>query len=108
MKITSAKFKLLLESKASRLGIFYLILSMRKGSSVNYNSCKLGNFSMFLLLSTDIFQNYIKKKIFQEHYQSVKLFDSGQIQPFVGPDLGPNCLQRLSADGKNRHLQGKS
>ena len=21
----------------------------------------------------------------------------------VGPDLGPNCLQRLSADGKSHH-----
>ena len=26
----------------------------------------------------------------------------------VGPDLGPNCLQRLSADDKSRHLQEKS
>ena len=26
----------------------------------------------------------------------------------VGPDLGPNCLQRLSADDKSHHLQGKS
>ena len=26
----------------------------------------------------------------------------------VGPDLGLNCLQRLSADGKSYRLQGKS
>ena len=26
--------------------------------------------------------------------------DSDQDQPFVVPDLGPNCLQRLSADDK--------
>ena len=32
---------------------------------------------------------------FQEHYQS-----------FVGPDLGPNCLQRL-LDDTSRRLQGK-
>ena len=25
-------------------------------------------------------------------------FDPGQARHFVGPDLGPNCLQRLSAD----------
>ena len=24
--------------------------------------------------------------------------DSDQARPYVGPDLGPNCLQRLSAD----------
>ena len=27
-------------------------------------------------------------------------FDPDQARPFVGPDLGPNCLQRSSADGK--------
>ena len=35
------------------------------------------------------------KKIFQEYHQSIK--------HFVGPDLGPNCLQRLSADDKSCH-----
>ena len=28
--------------------------------------------------------------------------DSDQDQCFVGPDLRPNCLQRLSADDKSR------
>ena len=27
--------------------------------------------------------------------------DPDQARHFVGPDLGPNCLQRLSADGTN-------
>ena len=27
---------------------------------------------------------------------------------YVGLDLGPNCLQRLSGDDKGRHKQGKS
>ena len=27
--------------------------------------------------------------------------DPDQDQPSVGPDLGPNCLQRLSADDKS-------
>ena len=26
----------------------------------------------------------------------------------VGHDMGPNCLQRLSAEDKNHHKQGKS
>ena len=34
--------------------------------------------------------------------------DSDQDRHSVGPDLGPNCLQRLSADDKSRHLQGES
>ena len=28
--------------------------------------------------------------------------DSDQDRRSVGPDLGPNCLQRLKADGKRR------
>ena len=54
---------------------------------------------MLLLLSTDVFITF-SKKIFQEHYQCVNSLDPDQNQHFVGPDLGPNCLQRLSADNK--------
>ena len=55
-----------------------------------------------LLLSADFFQLTFKKKIFQEHYQSVKPFGSrSRPTEYVGPDLGPSCLQRLSADDKS-------
>ena len=33
--------------------------------------------------------------------------DPDQARHFVGPDLGPNCLQRLSADNTSRPLAGK-
>ena len=33
--------------------------------------------------------------------------DPDQAQRFVRPDLGPNCLQRLSADDKS-HPSGES
>ena len=46
----------------------------------------LGYCSCFLL-SADFFQNHLFRKIL-----------SGMPSHFVGPDLGPNCLQRLSAD----------
>ena len=29
--------------------------------------------------------------------------DPDQARHFVGPDLGPNCLQRLSADNKSQN-----
>ena len=55
-----------------------------------------------------LFQNYLLKKFFQEYYQSVKLFETVWIQirtdVSVGPDLGSNCLKRLSADNKSRNL----
>ena len=34
-------------------------------------------------------------------------FESDQAWHVVAPDLGPNCLQRLSADDKNPRYQGK-
>ena len=33
--------------------------------------------------------------------------DPDQARHFVGPDLSPNCLQRLSADDKSRHWREK-
>ena len=30
------------------------------------------------------------------------ILNRDQARSFVGPDLGPNCLQRLSADGTSR------
>ena len=33
----------------------------------------------------------------EEYHQTVSL-DLDQARRFVGPDLGPNCLQKLSAD----------
>ena len=52
---------------------------------------------MFLLQSAHLKKINIWKIIFQEHYQSVKRLGSSS----VGPDLGPNCLQKLSADEKS-------
>ena len=34
--------------------------------------------------------------------------DSDQARRFVGPDLGPNCLQRLSADDTRQRVFGHS
>ena len=48
--------------------------------------------------TADFCQNQSFLKFFQEYHQSVKPFGSRSGPTFVGPDLGPNCLQRLSAD----------
>ena len=41
--------------------------------------------------------SFFKKK---NHIQSAKRLDQDQDRHYVGPDLNPNCLQRLSADDK--------
>ena len=54
---------------------------------------------MLLSLSTDFFQNELlkKKKIRKTNRVSNNL-DLDQDRQSVGPDLGPNRLQRLSAN----------
>ena len=56
----------------------------------------LGNFSLFL--SGDIFQNQHFQKIFSGTLSVSNGLDPDQAQHSVRPDLGPNCLQILSAD----------
>ena len=48
--------------------------------------------------SADFFKINFWGNFFQEYHQSVKQFGSRSGPTFVGPDLGPNCLQKLSAD----------
>ena len=57
---------------------------------------------MLLLSSADFFKKLtFSKKFFQEHYKGVKHLDPGQDRQNVGPDLGPNCLQRIPTDDKS-------
>ena len=60
-----------------------------------YNSAVFHVF--FFLLSADFKINF-SKKILQEHYQSLV---SKSERHFVCTDLGPNCLQRISADSNS-------
>ena len=47
--------------------------------------------------------NFYKKNICQEHHIRVSnSLDPDQARRFVEPNLGPNCLQKLSADDKSR------
>ena len=41
---------------------------------------------------------FIKIIFFEKNTGILTVLDSDQAQHFVGPDLGPNCLQMLSAD----------
>ena len=51
------------------------------------------------LLSADFFENQLILSGIPSF--SISL-DPDQAQHFVGPDLGPNCLQRLSPEGTSR------
>ena len=61
--------------------------------------CMLENCACFLS-SADFLEENIKK-IFQDSI-SVNFFKQFGSSSFVGPDLGPDCLQRLSTDSTSR------
>ena len=63
---------------------------------------------MLLLSSADFFKNYhFHKYSFRNTIRVSNGLDPDQDRLYVGPDLGPNHLQRLSADNKSSHLQGE-
>ena len=61
--------------------------------------CMLGIHLLFSKLN-------LSKTIFQKPYQSVKRFGSRSRWTGLGPDLGLNCLQSVSAD-ENKVTPGK-
>ena len=69
-----------------------------------FTLCMLGNFSCFIFLSSisaDFFFKTISKESFRNTIRVSNSLDPDQARHFVGPDLYPNFLQRLSADDKN-------
>ena len=59
---------------------------------------------MLLLLSAEFSKLTFSKKYFR-NVNTIRVsnsLDPGQDRHYVGPDLGPNCLQRFSADDKSR------
>ena len=45
--------------------------------------------------------DFFQKNYFKNTIEVSNSLDPDQARQFVGPDLGPNCLQRLAADDKN-------
>ena len=65
-------------------------------------SLMAGDFAGFLL-AADLFQNQLfRKKSFRNTIRVSNSLDPDQVRCFVEPDLGPNCLQKLSADNTSR------
>ena len=58
----------------------------------------------YFFMHADFFQNHLFKYSFRIPSKSVSL-DPDQAGHFVGPDLGLNCLQRLSVDNTSRQSQ---
>ena len=58
---------------------------------IHIKTLPTGHFCSFLLFADFFFKIIFLEKFIQEYHQT-----------FVGPDLDPNCLQKLSADDTSR------
>ena len=58
---------------------------------------------MLVIMNAFLSSADLKDKILEEYYLSVKQFGSRSGLHFVGHDMGPNCLQRISAEDKSHH-----
>ena len=72
--------------------------------------CMLGNLACFFVICGGFFffffffkLTFSKGKSFRNTIRVSNSLDPDQARRFVRPDLGPNCLQRLSADNRSRH-----
>ena len=74
-----------------------IVVSNSKNSTVVHSD------NLLCLLSADFFQNQLfLKNSFRNTIRVSNSLEPDQARHFVGPDLGPNCLQRLSADDSQR------
>ena len=69
--------------------------------------CMLDNISYFSCFLLSFFQKLLKH-LFKNTIRVSNGFNQDQNRCSVSPDLGPNCLQGLSADDKSCQLQRKS
>ena len=73
--------------------------------------CMLGKFPCFCCLLTVVDCLFLQKLTFSKNsFRNTIRVPNGlnpdQGRHYVGPDLGPNCLQMLSADDKGKVLKG--
>ena len=65
----------------------------------------LGNFRNKLLSANIFLKLSFSKNLFRITIRLSNSLDPDQARHFVAPDMGPNCLQRLSADDNWYHWQ---
>ena len=62
------------------------------------HKCMLGNFSSFCCRLLTFSKLISSKNYFRDTIRVSNGLDPAQDRQNISPDLGPNCLQRLSAD----------
>ena len=61
-------------------------------------------FMPFLSSTEFFFKILFVSKFYRTTMRMSNILDPDQARHFVGPNLGPNCLQKLSANDPRRHI----
>ena len=77
----------------------------KSSGSMKKNASKLAKSYLFVCCVI-VLQNLLFQK--NSFKNNIRVSNSVYPDHSVSPDLGPNCLQMLSADDKSRCYQGKS
>ena len=68
-----------------------------------FNSLRAWKFCMLFCHLQIFFKRLFKKNSFRNTITVSNSLDPDQARRSLGPGLGPNCLQKLSADDTSRH-----
>ena len=77
-------------------------LQLKTNLFITLINCMLGNCAFFFVVCYFFSKLKFSIKSFRNMIKVSNSLDPDQARRFVGPDLGPNCLQRLSADDIGR------
>ena len=69
-------------------------------SGIVLTPCMLGYFFIIICCLLIYLKLHFSKSFFKNSHRVSNSLDQDQAQPYVGPDLGPDCLQRSSANDK--------
>ena len=99
---------LLLPIWLSLLPFFWREVTSSHCQSLSLTHCLLGNFSWFFAVCWFFSKLTFWKYSFRNIFRMSNSLDPDQARRIVGPDLGPNCLPRISADDTGRQrVKGK-
>ena len=72
------------------------------GNQYGLTLCMLSDFQFFFCRLLFFSKSTFLKNSFSNTIRVSNVWDADQTQRIVGPYLGPNCFQRLSADDTSR------
>ena len=92
-----------IDNRLCIIPVTYIIITICHWVVGIFNSLPTGNIHMLFCRLLIFFKyNYFEKKKVRNTIRVSNSLDPDQARCYVGPDLNPNCLQKLAADDTSR------